>query len=255
MNNNQTPSGSDEKSSDTLSTETSSDQKPPYIATFFALISVCILVSLGTWQLQRAEQKESRLAQIEQRKSDSVLSLQYVLQQEDPRDLSYQISGDLLTEQVFLLDNRIEAGKVGFHVIVPLLTDYGVQMINFGWIKAGQYRNDLPAILLNPNTREFTGTSSVPSFNPMVTETALATDPWPKVVQSIDLTVMAVFLGRDLLPVVMQLDPEHPDGFTRNWKAVVMAPEKHYGYAIQWYGLAIACLIIYIVALRKRKSN
>lgn len=255
MNNNHASSTTDKHNADTPDSDVTSDQKPPYIATFFALVSVCILVALGTWQLQRAEQKEQRLTQIEQRKSASILTINDVLEQPDPRDLTYQVSGQILMDKVFLLDNRIETGQVGFHVVVPVETQQGIQLINYGWVKSGLYRTELPKFKLNQNTQSFHGVSSVPSVNPMVSETATQADPWPKVIQTIDLVKMSSFLGRDVLPIVMQLDPDHADGFVRNWKAVVMAPEKHYGYAVQWYGLALACLIIYVVALRKRKSN
>ncbi|GAA0855005.1 SURF1 family protein [Aliiglaciecola litoralis] len=205
--------------------------------------------------MQRAQEKQERVTQIEQRQSVSRLSLDTVLNEQDRRDLPFEVKGALQLDKVFLLDNRIETGQVGFHVLVPLETESGVLMINFGWIKANAYRDQLPQIQLNQDTYSFYGISAVPTHNPMVTETATASAPWPRVIQSIDLTLMSAFLDHPLLPVVMQLAPEHQMGFVRNWQPVVMAPEKHYAYALQWFGLALACVIIYFVALRKRRSK
>lgn len=227
--------------------------KHPYFATFLVLVAVIILCSLGVWQLQRAQQKEVRLQQIELRKSNNPLALEDVLGQQDKRDLPVRFTGKLKVNKPFLLDNRIENGQVGFHVLVPASTDLGVVLVNLGWIKSGQYRDKLPKFDLPAYSQVFYGTSAVPTVNPMVTETAAMSDNWPILLQSIDLSLISTFIDADLLPLVLQLDPEHPIGFSRNWVAVVMAPEKHYAYAVQWFALAIACVIIYIVALRKRK--
>ena len=43
------------------------------------------------------------------------------------------------------------------------------------------------------------------------------------------------------------------DDYIREWQPVVMEPLKHIGYALQWYGLALAAGIIYIVARRRRQ--
>ncbi|MBU2877491.1 SURF1 family protein [Aliiglaciecola lipolytica] len=227
--------------------------KHPYFATFFILLAVIILCSLGVWQLQRAHYKEARIQQIEQRKTSNPLNIEDLLARQDKRDLPLQFKGKMLVNKVFLLDNRIENGQVGYQVLIPVRTEFGDVMVNLGWVKAGQYRDQLPRFDLPAYEQVFYGTSSVPTVNPMVTETAQMDDKWPMLLQSIDLTLIAKFTGTQVLPVVLQLDPEFPIGFTRNWVAVVMAPEKHYAYAMQWFGLAIACAVIYIVALRKRK--
>lgn len=31
-----------------------------------------------------------------------------------------------------------------------------------------------------------------------------------------------------------------------------MSPQRHYGYAVQWFGLAAALLVLYIIAGRRR---
>jgi cytochrome oxidase assembly protein ShyY1 len=239
----------------TTNSKSSSDQKPPYFATFFTLFVVIALIALGNWQLQRGHQKQQRLDQIAQRKLVSVMTIDEVLSESDRRDLSVEVHGKLLANRIFYLDNRIESGQVGYQILAPIETDSGVLIVNFGWIKAGLYREQLPEIQLTQQNGRFYGTSAEPLVNPMIIETATTLDPWPKVIQSIDLYKISTFLGMPVLPFVMQLDPTHPMGYLRNWQPVVMAPEKHYAYAVQWYGLAIACVIIYLVAIRNRKPK
>ncbi|MDO6694354.1 SURF1 family protein [Aliiglaciecola sp. 3_MG-2023] len=228
--------------------------KHPYFATFLVLLAVAILCSLGVWQLQRGHYKTDRIQQIELRKATTPLNIEDILERQDKRDLPLEFKGRMLVNKIFLLDNRIENGQVGFHVLVPVRTEFGVVITNLGWVKGGQYRNDLPKFDLPTYEQVLFGTSWVPTVNPMVTETAQITDSWPVLVQSIDLTLMSKFLGTEVLPMVLQLDPAFPIGFSRHWVPVVMAPEKHYGYAIQWFALAMACFVIYVVALRKRNA-
>ncbi|WJG09341.1 SURF1 family protein [Aliiglaciecola sp. LCG003] len=232
---------------------TSSDQKHPYITTVFIIFVVAVLCALGWWQVQRGQHKSERLAQIELRQQASDIGLQSLLNLDDKRDVPFSVEARPLSEKLFLLDNRTEAGKVGYHVLLPVRTAQGLLMVNLGWVQGGQYRDQVPEITIPPERTYFIGTSSVPSVNPMVTETATLQDKWPIVLQSIDLPFMSKFLDERLLPVIMQLDPQHHLGFSRNWKPVVMSPQKHYAYAMQWFGLAIACMVIYLVAIRKRK--
>lgn len=230
------------------------NRKPPYFATIITLVAVLTMCALGFWQIQRAQEKTVRLAQIEKRQSSAPLSLEALLSMPgDLRDVPFDAYGELNTEKYFLLDNRLESGKVGYHILAPMTTDQGVLLVNFGWVKATERRDVLPEVNLPILHLQVNGTSQIPFNNPMVTETAKIGDPWPLVIQAIDLDSLSKFSGKSLLPIVMQLDAEHPAGFIRNWKAVVMAPEKHYAYALQWFGLAVACILIYIVALRKRK--
>jgi surfeit locus 1 family protein len=41
------------------------------------------------------------------------------------------------------------------------------------------------------------------------------------------------------------LDPQLPDGFVREWAPPGMPPDRHFSYAIQWWGFAVVLLVIY----------
>jgi len=53
---------------------------------------------------------------------------------------------------------------------------------------------------------------------------------------------------------VILLDPKEPDGYARNWEAPGFPPMRHIGYAVQWFALAAALLVIYIVTNVRRSS-
>jgi surfeit locus 1 family protein len=78
---------------------------------------------------------------------------------------------------------------------------------------------------------------------------------WPKVLQRIRLDLQQTQLGYPLLPVVLLLDPDQPHGFVRDWRPVVFGPERHVGYAFQWFSLATALVIIYLILNIRRVTR
>lgn len=227
--------------------------KLPKTATLVTLLAFVIMFTLGAWQLQRANEKSLRLNQIEQARANAPFSLVDILKHKDEQqDLPLKVRGRAAHDSYFLLDNKIEQGKVGFHVLVPLETEQGWLFGNFGWIAGTGDRRRLPSVALDPLLQTYHGVIAIPTLNPMITETATVDGVWPKLIQQIDLALMQQHFGQVFLPVVLLLDPDEKSPFIRNWQPVVMPPEKHIGYAIQWFGLGIAALVIFIFAQRNR---
>lgn len=223
----------------------------PIVPTAIAVICVIAMTGLGLWQLDRQAQKEIRLAQLEERRQnhphtiDELLSLETSIQ-----DFPAQLNGNLLTDKLFYIDNKIYQGQVGFDVIVPLQTERGAVMLNLGWLKNLGSRELLPKQQIEPSDYYF-GVVSYPSDNRMIVETNTSATEFPILLQQIDLSVIEIALDMEVLDFVVNVDPNPASGFVREWTPVVMAPEKHLGYAIQWFGLAIACLTIYLLSLIK----
>ena len=63
----------------------------------------------------------------------------------------------------------------------------------------------------------------------------------------------AAELGRALeveLPAYqLQLGADEPDGYLREWRAVESGPEKHMGYAFQWFSFAALACIFYALLM------
>ncbi len=67
---------------------------------------------------------------------------------------------------------------------------------------------------------------------------------------------MAKQLGLPLLPLVVLLDPGAPAGFAREWTPYYgISVQRHQGYAFQWFALATALGVIYIVVNLNRIDN
>jgi surfeit locus 1 family protein len=229
--------------------------KLPIVATIVTFVAVVIMFALGYWQLQRAEFKGERLQQIDVRKQSSPFMPKDLLVMEaeqDIRDFPITSEGHFLQETYFLRDNSVQHGKVGYEVIVPLVSDSGLLLVNLGWVAGSHYRDRLPDVSIPEGMIQVDGIVSLPDLNPLVSETAVADNEWPKRIQQVDLDIMAKLLNKPLLPMIVLLDPLSPIGFERSWQAVVMPPEKHWAYAAQWFGLGIAALLVFGFRMRAR---
>jgi surfeit locus 1 family protein len=45
----------------------------------------------------------------------------------------------------------------------------------------------------------------------------------------------------------MLLNPDESEGYVRDWRPLKFGPERNVGYAVQWFSLAAALLLIYII--------
>lgn len=216
---------------------------PRCLAGLLVVLAIGTMVSLGLWQLDRMEQKQQRLASIAQKSAAAPVSLAALPANTDVRDFPVQFSGSRQDTSLFLIDNQIEQGQVGYAVVATYITAAGPVLVNFGWVAAPPFRHQLPAVTLPQTLESATGVIAVPGHNPVVSETTTGLTPPATVLQQLDIDAVATLSDTQLQPYVVQLtDPSAQ--FVRNWQPVVMSPEKHLGYAIQWFGLALAATFI-----------
>ena len=71
----------------------------------------------------------------------------------------------------------------------------------------------------------------------------------------IETDALALKFALPLLPQVLQLDAKSPYGYLRNWKPATFGPEKHRGYALTWFGLALTVLIVFLLLHRPERKQ
>ncbi|CAI8203663.1 MAG: Uncharacterised protein [Glaciecola sp. HTCC2999] len=226
------------------------------ISHLIVTIVISILCSLGSWQIARYEDKKERVIQISERQAQGVIEHRMLttLNLSDVRDVMINISPLEYSDKYLWLDNQQSNGQIGFKLVVPVNTEEGWLLVNMGWVKGRKDRLTLPNIpALEELTKPLTGAISIPGINRFVTETALNDGQFPKVIQQIEISRLGDLIDKPLLPYMLTVTQPSED-YIRQWTPVVMAPEKHIGYAIQWFGLAIAGFIIYFIAWRKKRT-
>ncbi len=223
----------------------------PVVATAIVLP---ILMSLGFWQLDRAEIKQQTLARYEARANQSAMHLTASdsvanMQAADIQYAQLQVSGRYDTAHSFLIDNRVHQSKVGFYVVTPFLVENSknVILVNRGWIKAKQYRTELPEFSTSPEKISLKGTVYVPSKNFFSVENGkIKPQNFPVIVQNIDFVAVAEILNRDVYPFVLRLEPKNKTGFVRDWKVVTSSPQKSQSYAAQWFTMALVVVLLFL---------
>ncbi|WP_413113164.1 SURF1 family protein [Thaumasiovibrio sp. DFM-14] len=208
----------------------------------FTVVVVALLVKLGLWQLSRAEEKTLLTSQYTQRQQQSFTSLQSI-----PAPFyRVMLSGELLLEHLVWLDNQTYRGRVGYQLHIPLRTESGTVLVNFGWAKAPQQRSQLPEIAaqfksISPAV-QYGGIVTLPSQTLLLSGGAEA-DLLGRV-QQIDMTTLSQASGIALSEYIVQLDATHPLALQSIWVPTVMSAQKHYGYALQWFLLAGAVFVL-----------
>lgn len=218
--------------------------------------AVVCMVMLGFWQLDRMHEKEQRLASIAQKSTDGAMTLRELdPRREDIRDVLVGFNGKADTEKLLFLDNQVENGQVGYDVIVPVVSNEGVVLVNYGWVKAPLFRDELPTVDINTAFQHFHGRINVPSSNPVVRETLSFDTSFPAVIQALDVAFISRLTQTKVAPFIVELTAPEKSSFVRNWQPVVMPPQKHLGYAIQWFGLAIAAALVSYFSFRANNKG
>lgn len=235
------------------------DFRPGWFPTLATLVLLVFLVGLGQWQLDRAEQKRSLLEQWQEHREAPPKALESVLAGEAERFTRVEVRGRYDGEHQFLLDNRIRDSRPGFHVLTPLklADDTGAILVNRGWVPMGKGRSDLPELPVpNGPVRVVGGLAPSPQTGMRLGAADRGQQGWPKIVQHVEPERVSGQLGYPVRAQVIQLDPETPGGFERGWGAPVpFGPERHLGYAVQWFALAVTLLVIYVVVNTKRRKR
>ncbi len=222
--------------------------RPTLWPTLGALLVVPALLALGVWQLQRAEEKRDLLAQLETaRQAAPVAPTGEDMRSDDWRFRRVRVSGRFDSGRQFLLDNQVRDGQVGYRVLTPLRTEGSdaAVLVARGWRAAGPGPDRLPDVAATERSREIIGLATDAPGPALRLGPAWAEGNrnWPRRVQFVDFDAFEEALPYGLLPLVID-----PAGTERTERALAgTEPSRHVGYAVQWFALAAAVLVLYVM--------
>ncbi len=239
--------------------------KPTLAGTLAVLVLLPLLLRLGFWQLDRADEKRTVIAQFA-----GGASTTENLSATNATELSLlqhvKVHGRFDSARQVLLDNMPASkdaagfGRPGYRVLTPLLIDERqLVLIDRGWVPLGRTREELPDIQVEDGARTVHGRLAELPRAGFRMKGAPEKQSWPRVLNFPTLQELQAIYGTTVLPRIVLLDENEPDGFRRDWSARYsvseFGPEKHIGYAVQWFGLALALLVIYVIVGIKRSSS
>lgn len=217
-----------------------------------ALLLWPILVGLGFWQLDRAEQK-SELLETWKVRAQQVHSL---ASHDLEKFSSIESQGEFDRERWLLLDNRTRAGKVGYEVVALFYPQEVTTpvLINLGWIQANQDRRIYPEVVLPEGTITVSGRLTEPSELLVLAESS-PQQGWPQRLQRLDISRLEKQLGLNVMPWVIRPDDPIIAHLDLSWTPTVMQPEKHQAYALQWFVMAVVLLGLIVWNLYKLRNG
>jgi surfeit locus 1 family protein len=228
--------------------------------TLATLLVLPLFLYLGSWQLDRAEQKRILYGEFEVRQAASEVNLNKEQALRNNFDeLHWRkvvIEGVFSRDTNVLLDNQVQGGVAGYFVYTPFkLKQQDVWvLVNRGWVPAGVSRENPPEIAAEEEALQIIGSVKSPPKTGILLAENIAEQLGGGMlrVQKLELAGIEEALGLELLPYVVRLSPESTTGFARAWKAPGSGEEKHLGYAFQWFAMATAIFVIYMVLNIKR---
>lgn len=232
--------------------------RPGWLPTVAAALTCLLLIGLGLWQLERAEQKQALLDGFAAGTTQPVAYA--ALRDADPESVRYRsvrVAGRYDGDRQFLQEGMSHQGRPGLHVLTPLeVADGTVLIVNRGWVPRGVSRGDLPEAAVDGLRRELSG-RIVPFPRPgMRLGEPDRARGWPRLVNYPTRSELSEALGQPVAAHQLWLAPGEADGFVREWAPAEFGPERHIGYAVQWFALALTLAIIYLVfALRGRRES
>jgi surfeit locus 1 family protein len=223
---------------------------PRPFTTLLAISLIALLVSLGRWQLHRAEEKRVLFSAFA---AGSAATHPVGLRTPKlPRYGGVEATGRYDGTRQILIDNMVDAERAGYFVITPFaLQGGGWVLVNRGWVPLGTSRADRPLIPVADDSRSIRGRAdNLPSPGIHMGVPAALAPPYPVVATYPTRAEVALLLQESdwtAAADLILLDAAEPDGYVRHWAPPGFAPMRHIGYAVQWFGLALALAVIYVV--------
>lgn len=212
---------------------------------------------LGCWQLERAEYKQARSLELSRSMSQAPKPLSEV---DVPKLFTpYRLQGHY-HEQHYLLDNRMRGGRIGYEVLSAFKLDGDDWvLVNRGWVPAAPYRHQLPdiehvTVQQNLHGYFYRPDGSIPVLKDLQQEVM---QPDIRRIQRVVWdAIEAEIPGAMLVRAEFRLSDQGGAGAYRlDWPPLMSDANKHKGYAVQWFAMSGALLLLMIWAIIKHRKE
>lgn len=221
--------------------------RPPLWALAGTLLLGSALVSLGFWQYGRGQAKQQLLDLHAESGALAPTRLVAGLSPPPPGQMRrVVVEGEYLPGPGLLLDNQSHQRRPGAHAWSPFqLADGSRVLVDRGWLPLAEAPTPPPA-----GAQRLTGNwRALPRPGMRLGSQTLDCAAVGERLTYPTLEQLRCRLGPELREGLLELDPAEPGGFVREWTpagADAVPPQRHYGYAAQWWAFAATLLILFI---------
>jgi surfeit locus 1 family protein len=226
------------------------------IPSILIVTTIAFLTSLGFWQLDRANEKRAIEASIQKANTGIVELITDENRLLEKEYYQVRLKGQYQSNKQFIYDNQIVDQVSGYYVLTPFKLEGqpSTIIINRGFIPWNGDREKLADVSIKKTKSEIKVQISKPIKRIELKSSEIGNN-FPVLIQAVDLVKMSELAGIDFSSMVGLLDASMDDGFVRKWEPYTGSIEKHIGYAVQWFLMAIVLGIIGIrIAIKQRKK-
>jgi surfeit locus 1 family protein len=228
--------------------------RPTLWPTLFTVPALCVLVALGTWQMQRLTWKQDLIDKLQTRSVAPAVAPPTSGADLAPFEFQrVRVAGAFRHDRELYLVGRALNGEPGLHILTPFVPQDGTTaiLVDRGWVP---FEGRSPA--LRPGG-QIPGTVTVDGIVRLEKPKGYFVpdnDPVKNSWYFVDVTAMSEAAGLALRPgyYIVSDAASLPDGFPKGGQWRLDLRNDHLQYAITWYGLAFALLVIYIVYHRQK---
>lgn len=219
------------------------------LPTLATVVGIVVFVSAGQWQQRRMHEKEELRAQQDAAALAPPLVLDLLPDATDWAALRFRnvrAAGSFDAKRQILVDNKVHADRVGYHVVTPLrLPDGRAVLVDRGWIAQGASRSELPSAAPPEGEVTVVGRIAIPSRGYLEFRHDAETGP---VRQNLDPARFAATTGLAVLPVVIEETAAsgRGDDLVRDWPDPDFGIDKHRIYMMQWYAFAALAAVLWL---------
>ncbi len=227
-----------------------------FIPAFLIIATLALLITLGFWQLDRADEKRAIEDQVANANANIAELITDVDLLSEKEYYHVHLQGSYIKDKQFIYDNQIVDQIPGYYVLTPFVLkgDSKVILINRGFIPWNGRRDQIADIDIGAEITEVKVQISKPVKRIELKADQIKPD-FPVLIQALDLVKMSAIASLDFASTVGLLSPESENGFVRQWEPYTGSIERHIGYAIQWFLMALVLSIIGVrLALKQRKK-
>lgn len=223
-----------------------------------ALPLAALFAALGFWQHGRGGDKQATLDAVDAQlaaRSPQALALAADAGRAGLHDWAAG-EGRFADGPAVLLDNQQREGRVGvraYRAFVPRDAAATPLLVELGWLPLPGDRS-LPPVP-RPEATQVAGLLAAPPSPGIGAATAVPQADGSVLATGLDMQALAPLLGQPrLAPRVLKLDPALPFGHARDLDVLpnTLPPERHLGYALQWWALSLAVLVVALVLTLRR---
>ena len=215
--------------------------------TLMTLLMLAVLLGLGTWQVRRLQWKEAILAQIADAEAAPPIPLPASPEPFTKVAVTGHLRGDLSAQYAVEVRDTREGPQIGTFLVQPLeRPNQPPLLVERGWV---------PQKRVTPIAQPQGQTTIVGYIHEAETPGLFSAkdDPAARVFYTLDPAAIGASLGLPRVApfILIALGPAPPELWPDPARHLPRPPNNHLSYAITWYGLAGALVVIFVVWARR----